>query len=60
MLYLWTVIANPQIDDWSDVSVGTGGTVGPPSHHMETEERDEALEQHLLSIETGDGDVDSD
>ena len=57
MLYLWTVIAHPQIDDWSDVSVGT---VGPPSYHMETEERDEALEQHLLSIETGDGDVDSD
>ena len=57
MLYLWIVIANLQIDDWSDVSVGT---VGPPSHHMETEERDEALEQHLLSIETGDGDVDSD
>ena len=57
MLYLWTVLANPQIDDWSDVSVDT---VGAASHHMETEERDEALEQHLLSIETGDGDVDSD
>ena len=57
MLYLWTVIANPQIDDWSDVSVGA---VGPPLKNMETEERDEALEQHLLSIETGDGDVDSD